>query len=177
MVNFLFSSQRHSAISRLPVMLCLIYSQKIWCANKAANIIAGSPCSCSACTSSLNHAWRCAEHTSPNQNGFMVTTFWERYTRGANLGNLGIKLTAVARNVWQLYRKQAHSNAGTLQSPSIDAQKRRQSFAQSSSLWCKLLSHVVVQPTFAPQRCQFLMVRRADFLIDLCILCQTHIWI
>lgn len=99
MVNFLFSSQRHSAISRLPVMLCLIYSQKIWCANKAANIIAGSPCSCSACTSSLNHAWRCAEHTSPNQNGFMVTTFWERYTRGANLGNLGIKLTAVASSV------------------------------------------------------------------------------
>lgn len=94
--------------------------------------LCGRPWSCSVCTS-LNYAWRCAEHTSPNQNVFIVIT-WERYTHGANSSNLGVKLHAAGRNVRQLYPKQAHSNAGTLQVPSIAAQKRRRSFLQSFSL-------------------------------------------
>lgn len=116
----------HCSISTCFVLCCPWLG---WCANKAAHVISRSPCSFSASISSLIHGWMCAEHTSPNQNGFIAISFWEKYTCGANLANLGVYSPAVGRKVWPLYPKQAHSNAGMLQGLSIGAQKRRQSFA------------------------------------------------
>lgn len=76
-----------AAMSTLPVLVCCA-GLKLG-ANKAALVLSGSCRSCSACSSSLNPAWRCTEHAPPNQNVFIVAAVWESDAPGANSRNLG----------------------------------------------------------------------------------------